>query len=93
VAPTGTQEPLRDVSNIRRITQDRQIGRPQGSRALVAALLVVAVSALLWQAGESHYRSCVEKAVVTSGISTGSGFLGPTEETRRRIDGCGRLPF
>lgn len=53
----------------------------------------VAAFALLWQAGESHYRGCLESTVLRSGVTVGEGFVTPTSRTEQQLADCDRLPF
>jgi hypothetical protein len=56
-------------------------------RAAVLVAVVVLAGAALWNAGELHYRNCVEAA--KHAVSS-SGFGEPVP---RRVAGCSRLPF
>jgi len=76
---------------------------------LAVAVAVVAVAALLWGAGEWHYRSCVHAAKARHPIvitevpirPTPGSYFGPAtrnvtsgeEAQNRAIDGCSRLPW
>ena len=89
---------------------DAPVGDPprasRGSRftpqIVLAAAVVVAAIALLWMAGEAHYRGCVEAAqarypsVPVSAFNTeGTGPLKLSFEQERRaaVNDCGRLPL
>ena len=75
--------------------------RAVASWVLAAALVVVAL-ALLWNAGEAHFRGCVEEAAARyppiavsafSGEQTGPLKVAYDRERAQAVDECGRAPW
>jgi hypothetical protein len=67
------------------------------TRAAAVVLLAVIAAALLWSAGEQHYRACVETRFVTGagGSDTGVRFTDepPAPLGSVSVSGCDRWPF
>lgn len=72
------------------------------TRLTVLGAAVVAALALLWSAGESHYRSCVAAAQARypatpvsalSSRETGPLKLSFVRERQNAVEDCGRLPI
>jgi hypothetical protein len=59
------------------------------------ALAVVAVLALLWNAGENHYRACVDRSSVHAegDLFQSNSSLSPALEVSREASGCSRWPW
>lgn len=80
---------------------------PNGRRGSVAAwiaaiALAVGAAALLWGAGEAHFRGCVDEVAARyppiavsafSGRQTGPLKVAYDAERARALNGCGRMPW
>jgi hypothetical protein len=69
---------------------------------VVAAALAVGALALVWLAGEAHYRGCVEEVAARyppiavsafSGEQTGPLKVAYDEERASALEDCGRTPW
>ena len=79
------------------------VGRRGSVAAIVAGVaLAGGAVALLWSAGEAHYRGCVAEAAARyppiavsafSGRQTGPLKVAYDEERASALDDCGRLPW
>jgi hypothetical protein len=69
---------------------------------VAACALLIGAGALLWGAGEAHFRGCVEEAAARyppiavsafSGEQTGPLKVAYDEERAAALDSCGRTPW
>jgi hypothetical protein len=76
--------------------------RPSIAAGVAAFALVVGAVALLWGAGEAHFRGCVEEAAARyppiavsafSGEQTGPLKVAYDEERAKALDSCSRIPW
>jgi hypothetical protein len=77
--------------------------RGRSAAAVVAAAaLAVGAFALLWGAGEAHYRGCVEAAAARyppiavsafSGAQTGPLKVAYDKQRASAVSNCGRMPW
>jgi hypothetical protein len=77
-------------------------GRRSIAAGVAAFALVVGALALLWGAGEAHFRGCVEEAAARyppiavsafSGEQTGPLKVAYDEERANALDSCSRTPW
>ena len=77
-------------------------GRRSIAAGVAATALAVGGLALLWAAGEAHYRGCVEEAAARyppiavsafSGEQTGPLKVAYDVERAEALDGCSRAPW